>query len=119
MNLFTSLIGGEKSNHLIASGAAFATIWGFFFAANILLIVVSSALLVLYNKEDNECDDVHQDYIMKLGATGVGLGCFFMIPMIVVYIVNDRWIEQFSITEMNPLIRTATEHQRLVNQKAQ
>ena len=118
MNRVSPFRGG-KGNHLIASGAAFATIWGFFLAANILLMVTSSVILYLYSETDGTCDSTHDAWLLKMGASGLGLAGFFMIPLIAIYVINERWIEQFPTTEVNPLIRTANENARLAKQQAQ
>ena len=116
MNFFNMFVGGDNSkkpNYLIASGAAFVTLWGFFLAAILMMLITSSALIALHEDASNECSIEHQDWLLKMGIAGVVFSGICIIPLIVIFVVNHNWISQFSIADMNPIIRTSAEHARL------
>lgn len=115
--------GGEKTNHLIASGAAFVFAWSFLLVAIVTLVVAGGILLVAYTNENNANgdggDSDHKDLHLNMGIScEVIAGILLLFVVIPLWFTNEKFIAQFTTTEMNPLIRTANEATRLNNRNA-
>jgi hypothetical protein len=116
MSLFTSLFGGSKNHHLIASGAAFATIWGFFLACIILLIVVSGVMLndAMVTDDQSGVLSERKKLHYEVAGTGLGIAALMIIVLISIYSINDKWIDQFPVMKTQMIASTIARHGELI-----
>ena len=102
--------GGYATNNLIASGAAFHVMAISFTAICALAIALGSTLIVLHDEETGSCAVLKEQWLLKFGATSIGLGVFFGIVIIVTWVLNYRFAAMFPVSKLNIVASTVAAH---------
>ena len=103
MNPLLKFAGGKNNYFVLASGPAFHY--------NAICLVITSGLciatgsvLINFHLDNQGCkilDDEETNWLLKLGASAVGLGIFFLISVIVVWVLNRDFVKSFGSMKMS------------------
>lgn len=103
MNPLLKFAGGKNNYFVLASGPAFHINSTGLLITSLLCISLGSVLIYFHTNSQgcNILDDDDTDWLLKLGGASLGLGIFFFILVIVVWVLNKDFVQSFGSMKMN------------------
>lgn len=90
------------TDNILASGPAYHFVSGCLLGLSLLSIGLGSVLIWIHETADGQCaviDD--QEWLLKFGGAGLGLGLFFLAAVLITWRVNWDFITRFQDQRMH------------------
>jgi len=107
----TNFMGGKgperyHTDNVLASGFAYHLVSGCLLGLSLLSVGLGSVLVWAHNKEEQVgCnigtgDEADEDWMVKVGGAGIGIGLFFMAVVFITWQRNWDFVSRFQQQEM-------------------